>query len=85
MFFESTSVNIGDIKINNADHLATVSFGSNYLVNRAAKAKKTQGFGQQHADSVIRYDGLYFVLDEDILDKAAVKINRNRKRDAEEL
>lgn len=73
MFFESTSVTIGAIKLNNTDHLANVSAGSNYMVNRNVKAKKTQGFGQQLADSVLRFDTIQAVLDADIIDGTSSK------------
>ncbi|WP_163859066.1 hypothetical protein [Paenibacillus elgii] len=79
MFFESTSVTIGAIKLNNADHLANVAAGSNYMVNRNVKAKKTQGFGQQFADSVLRFDTIQMVLDADIMDTASSKTDGHRK------
>lgn len=81
MFFESTCINIGKIKLNNVDHLGYASLGSNYIVNRNVNAKKTQGFGQQLADSTLRIDLVHMVLDEDFNDRMAVKMNR--KRDVE--
>ncbi|MFB6366772.1 hypothetical protein ACFCP7_22435 [Paenibacillus elgii] len=83
MFFESTSVTIGVIKLNNTDHMASVSAGSNYMVNRNVKAKKTQGFGQQLADSVFRFDTISMVLDGDIIDTESCKTDGYRKFHAE--
>lgn len=76
MFFETTGVRIGAIELNNSDHLGQVSVGSNYLVNQNVAAKKTQGFGQQHADMTRRYDMIHLVLDDDVIDGVAEKTGR---------
>jgi hypothetical protein len=76
MFFEPSSVNIGTLKVNNVDHGGNISFGQSLKMNRNVSAKKSQGFGQQHADSVIRFDTIQLLLDEDVLDRTAMKMNR---------
>jgi hypothetical protein len=76
MLFEPSSVNIGFLKVNNVDHGGNISFGQSFKHNRNIAAKKSQGFGQQLADSVIRFDTIQLLLDEDVLDNAAMKINR---------
>ena len=79
MFFKSTRVSIGSVKVNNLDQLSSVSYGSNFKLNRNVSAKKTQGFGQQHGDSTFRSDVFHMVLDEDMLDMMTAKETKNRK------
>ncbi|WP_274365280.1 hypothetical protein [Paenibacillus thermotolerans] len=74
--FEQTSVNIGIMKLNNVDQLSNVSIGQNQKINRNVYAKKTQGFGQQHADRAIRVGTIHMTLDEDVMDKFTVKNDR---------
>ncbi|OCA81675.1 hypothetical protein A8F94_22725 [Bacillus sp. FJAT-27225] len=52
--FLPTNITIKGIKLNNTDHLSTVSFNSTIKHNRNVSAKKNQGFGQQHADGCLR-------------------------------
>lgn len=76
MFFKPLQVNIGDLKVNNADHLGSISFGNTEKIGRNVKGKKTQGFGQQHADFVLRGFNAYYVLDNELIDKFTTKINK---------
>lgn len=75
MFFKPIQVNIGSLKVNNADHLGTISFGNTQKIGRSVKGKKTQGFGQQHADFVVRGFNDHYVLDDDLIDKFTMKVD----------
>ncbi|WP_248929627.1 hypothetical protein [Paenibacillus hamazuiensis] len=77
MVFVPTEINIGKMKINNADHLGTISFGSALEINRNVCAKKTQGIGQQFADRCFRFDTISLVLDDDIADLSSKKLNKS--------
>lgn len=68
MFFLPSNINIKNMKLNNVDHLGSVSFGSNVKKNRNVSAKKNQGFGQQLADGTIRVFTNANVVDDDIED-----------------
>jgi hypothetical protein len=63
------------MKLNNVDHLSSISFSSNVKKNRNVAAKKTQGFGQQLADGTIRAFTISGVADDDIQDVSNVKSN----------
>ena len=76
MFFKPTNIKIAEIKVNNLDHLGSVSFGSTIKVGRHVSAKKTQGYGQQMADCVPRAVNLHCVLDDDFLDQPSTKNNK---------
>lgn len=76
MFFKPTNIKIDAFKVNNVDHLASISFGTTKKVGRNVSAKKTQGFGQQMADNTIRAFNNHYVLDDDFLDQPAIKINK---------
>ena len=75
MFFLPTKVNITDIKLNNVDHLSSVSFSSTIKKNRNVSAKKNQGFGQQMADETLRIFSTTSILDDDIKDSCTQKAN----------
>jgi len=75
MFFKPNNVTIDAFKINNSDHLGTISFGSTVKIGRNVSAKKSQGFGQQFADFTIQSYNSHSVLDDDILDTP--ESNRN--------
>lgn len=76
MFFKPTNISIGDIKVNNLDHLGSISFGNTKKIGRHVSAKKSQGFGQQFADFTIRAVNIHCVLDDDILDQSSIKNTR---------
>jgi hypothetical protein len=76
MVFVPTQINIGSMKLNNADHAGMVSFGSTFAVNRSVSAKKTQGIGQQLADGVVSFSTLSMVLDDDLSDVFNEKIGK---------
>ena len=73
MSFMPIKVNIGDIKLNNIDHLSAVSLGSTSKKNRNVSAKKNQGFGQDFADGSIRIDTSSSILDNEIHDSNSEK------------
>lgn len=75
MFFIPTKINIGDMKINSADHNSPVSIGSNFQVGITVSGRKNQGFGQQSADLSTSTIPIHFVLDEDIVDSPSYKNN----------
>ena len=66
MFFLPTKVNITAIKLNNVDHLSSISFSSTIKKNRNVSAKKNQGFGQQMADGTLRVFSTTSIMDNDI-------------------
>jgi hypothetical protein len=76
--FKPSDIKIGTLKVNNVDHLGSISFGSTVKVGRSVNAKKNQGFGQQLSDYTVQSDNLHYVLDKDSLDKYTIKINRNQ-------
>jgi hypothetical protein len=47
------NVNLGELKLNNADHSSSISLGSTIQIGRNVTAKKNQAFGQQMADNTI--------------------------------
>ncbi|MCM3766419.1 hypothetical protein [Neobacillus niacini] len=73
MFFKPIDIKIDDLKVNNLDHLGSISFGTTVKVGRNVSAKKTQGFGQQHADSCLRAYNSHYVIDNDTVDQYSVK------------
>ncbi len=73
MFFLPTNINIQNIKLNNVDHLSTVSFSSTVKQNRSVSAKKNQGFGQQFADGVKRVSSVTYVMDDETVDSIRIK------------
>ena len=75
MFFLPTKVNITSIKLNNVDHLSSVSFSSTIKKNRNVSAKKNQGFGQQFADGSLRIFSTTSTMDDDIKDSCSQKAN----------
>ena len=75
MFFLPTKVNITGIKLNNVDHLGSVSFSSTIKKNRNVSAKKNQGFGQQMADGSLRIFSTTSTMDDDIKDSCSQKAN----------
>ena len=75
MFFLPTKVNISAIKLNNIDHLSSVSFSSTIKKNRNVSAKKNQGFGQQMADGTLRVFSKSSVMDNDMEDSCTEKSN----------
>lgn len=75
MFFLPTKVNITGIKLNNVDHLSSVSFSSTIKKNRNVSAKKNQGFGQQMADGSLRIFSTTSIMDDDIKDSFSQKEN----------
>ena len=75
MFFLPTKVTIGAIKLNNIDHLSSISFSSTIKKNRNVSAKKNQGFGQQMADNTLRVFSKSSVIDNDMIDNYTEKSN----------
>jgi hypothetical protein len=76
MFFKPIELNIGTFKVNNGDHAGAISFGTNVKIGRNVKGKKTQGYGQQHADFVLRGYNEHFSLDDDMVDHFTQKNNK---------
>lgn len=76
MFFKPINIKIGGLKVNNSDHLSSISFGSTQKIGRYVSAKKTQGFGQQMADFTIRAVNTHYIFDDDNLDQPAIKTNK---------
>ena len=75
MFFLPTNINITAIKLNNVDHLSSLSFSSTIKKNRNVSAKKNQGFGQQMADRTLRVFSTTSVRDNDMEDFYSEKAN----------
>jgi len=73
--FVPTEINIGQMKVNNADHAGRITLGSSVQSNRNVTAKKTQGFGQQLADGTVRFMIIQAVWDDDASDEASAKRN----------
>lgn len=73
MFFLPTNINIQTLKLNNVDHLSSVSFSSTIKQNRNVNAKKSQGFGQQLADGVNRVSSVTYVIDDEPIDSISIK------------
>jgi hypothetical protein len=76
MYFLQTKVQISDMKVNNVDHLSSISFSSTIKGNRNVCAKKNQGFGQQMADGCLRIFTVTSTMDSDILDSGSQKMNK---------
>jgi hypothetical protein len=74
MFFIPTKVNITEIKLNNIDHSASLSFSSTLKQNRNVSAKKNQGFGQQLADDCLRIYTASAILDHEVEDSNSQKV-----------
>jgi hypothetical protein len=74
MFFIPTKVNITGIKLNNIDHVSSISFSSTVKQNRNVSAKKNQGFGQQLADGCLKIYTTSAILDHDIEDSESQKV-----------
>ncbi|MEH7382109.1 hypothetical protein V7138_16740 [Bacillus sp. JJ1533] len=79
MSFLPVNIKIKDIKLNNVDHLGTVSLSSTLKQNRNVSAKKNQGFGQQLADSSLKIFSSSCVIDNEPYDSNAQKIKRKYK------
>lgn len=75
MFFLPTKVNISVFKVNNSDHLSSISFSSTFKKNRNVSAKKNHGFGQQMADGTVRIFSKSSVIDNDRADSYTEKSN----------
>ncbi|MFS0823308.1 hypothetical protein [Bacillus sp. 1P02SD] len=78
MPFLPININIKDIKLNNVDHLGSVSFSSTLKQNRNVSGKKNQGFGQQHADSSLKIFSTSGVIDNEPNDSNAQKIYQRK-------
>ncbi len=76
MNFLPTNITIKGIKLNNVDHLSSVSFSSTIKTNRNVCAKKSQGFGQQLADLTLRSHTIHSTNDNDLYDVYSEKNNR---------
>ncbi|MGV3489214.1 MAG: hypothetical protein ACO1OC_11605 [Tuberibacillus sp.] len=76
MFFKPANIDIGELKVNNLDHLGAISFGTTKKMVRNVCAKKTQGFGQQMADYTLRGVNMHCVLDDDVVDLLSMKRNK---------
>lgn len=76
MFFKPVDVKINALKVNNCDHLGSISFGNTEKIGRNVCAKKTQGFGQQMADYTFRTYNSHYVLDDDAVDSFTAKMNK---------
>jgi hypothetical protein len=74
LFFIPTKVNIGGIKINSPDHLSSVSFGQNFIINANVAGKKNQAYGQQMADTTIVAAPILITIDNDEIDTSSIKI-----------
>jgi hypothetical protein len=78
MFFLPTTINIKGIKLNNVDHLSTVSFNSTIIQNKNVSAKKNQGIGQQLADGTLRAFTVSSTIDNEPQDSMSQKTtNKN--------
>ncbi|WP_026565788.1 hypothetical protein [Bacillus sp. UNC41MFS5] len=78
MFFLPTTINLKGIKLNNVDHLNTVSFNSTLIQNKNVSAKKNQGFGQQLADGTLRAFTISSTIDNELQDSMSQKTtNKN--------
>lgn len=73
MYFLPTKVNISDMKINNIDHLGSISFSSTVKKNINVSGKKNQGFGQQLADETFRIFSQTSIMDQDMEDSSTKK------------
>jgi hypothetical protein len=76
VFFKPINIEIGALKVNNTDHGSAISLGTTKKIGRNVCGKKTQGFGQQMADYTFQAVNIHYVLDDDSLDQAAIKINK---------
>jgi hypothetical protein len=76
MFFSPANIKIGGMKVNNVDHLGSISFGSTEKIGRNVAGKKTQGFGQQLADFTFRAVNIHYSLDDDMIDQFSIKNNK---------
>jgi len=76
MFFKPVDVKIDLLKVNNVDHLSSISFGTTEKIGRNVSAKKTQGFGQQMADYTLRAYNSHHVLDDDAIDQFTGKFKK---------
>jgi hypothetical protein len=78
MFFLPTTINLKGIKLNNVDHLSTVSFNSTMIQNKNVSAKKNQGMGQQLADGTLRAFTISSTIDNELQDSTSQKTtNKN--------
>ncbi|MDP4172208.1 MAG: hypothetical protein Q8906_16480 [Bacillota bacterium] len=68
MVFLPTKINLGDMKINEIGLGSNLSIGTTRAIGRNVSNKKSQGFGQQSADSTITIVPIVNVRDDDILD-----------------
>lgn len=73
MLFHPTNINIKGIKLNNVDHLSSISFNNTTKKNRNVSGKKNQGIGQQHADDTLRIYSKSFVIDNEEVDSFSSK------------
>lgn len=76
MFFKPIDLKIDHVKVNNVDHLSSISFGNTEKIGRNVSAKKTQGYGQQMADFVLRAYNEHYVLDDDTVDQFSGKFRK---------
>ncbi|MHC0038044.1 hypothetical protein [Pseudoneobacillus sp. C159] len=75
MYFLPTKIDIKGIKINNVDHLGSVSLSSTIKQNRNVAGKKNQGFGQQMADGCLKIFTISSVNDNESVDSYFQKRN----------
>ncbi|MDQ0156294.1 hypothetical protein [Robertmurraya andreesenii] len=75
MYFLPQKISITGIKVNNEDHLSSISISSTRKINRNVCAKKNQGIGQQFADGCLRMYTVSAVFDEDREDSISIKRN----------
>ncbi|WP_462411685.1 hypothetical protein [Neobacillus sp. Marseille-QA0830] len=75
MIFLPSNITIKGLKLNNIDHLSSMSFSSTIKINRSVSAKKNQGFGQQLADKTLRAFSIHSTVDNDAQDVYSVKKN----------
>jgi hypothetical protein len=63
------------MKINSPDHNNHVSVGPSILKGINVTGKKNQGFGQQLADLTVTAVPILIVVDDEMIDAAAIKVN----------
>ncbi|MEH7387586.1 hypothetical protein V7147_19600 [Bacillus sp. JJ1521] len=76
MSFLPVNINITDIKLNNVDHLGSVSFSSTIKQNRNVSGKKNQGFGQQFGDGSVKIFNTSSVIDNEPYSSNSQKIKK---------
>ncbi len=75
MYFLPQKISISGIKVNNEDHLSSISISSTRKINRNVCGKKNQGIGQQLGDGCLRIYTVSTTFDQDWEDSNSIKRN----------